>query len=287
MAGDLAAVNGRIQPVAEASINVLDLGFLRGVGAFETLRTYGGGCPHALGEHLRRLWEACAAFAVPPVVGEGELRKLLHEMHRASGHPELRVNLIVTPGVNTSGLFGAERPTWVVIAREVHAPPERDYEAGISAVTFTAARLLPTLKTTSYLVGRTGILLAERSGAQEAFYLDSDDRVTEGVTSNVVIRQGTVLSTPVDNCLAGITRAGLRPLAEGLGLSWQERAILRAELLLADEVWILSAVRELMPIVRVDGCAIGDGRPGALAGRLRHLYHERCVHEARTDAGLT
>ncbi len=286
MPQDLTIVNGRIMPAQEACVSVLDLGFLRGVGAFETFRTYGGGCPHALDEHLRRLWDSCAAFGVGPVVASQALRALLREVHRMSGHAELRVNLIVTPGINTSGVFGAEQPTWVAIARDVHAPPPEHYRDGVAAVTFAAARLLPLLKTTSYLVGKTGLMAAERAGAHEAFYLDKLGNVTEGVTSNVLIRIGTEVVTPVADCLPGITKAGIRPLVEAEGLRWRERALPLAELLKADEVWITSAVRELLPIVRVDGTAIADGRPGRWAMRLHERYHEHCVLQARRDAGL-
>lgn len=283
---DFFAVDGRVVPAEQAMVSVLDLGFLRGVGAFETTRTYGGGHPHALGEHLRRLWGSCAAFGVEPFVAEAELRALIAEIHRRSGHPELRINLIVTPGINTSGVFGAERPTWVVIARDVHAPADSAYRDGVSAVTFEATRHLPTLKTTSYLVGKTGLMAADKAGAHEAFYVDPAGNVTEGVTSNVLIVRGDQLITPVAQCLPGITKAGIRPIAEADGLRWMERTVSRDELYAADEVWITSAVRELLPVVRVDGRAIGAGSPGPRAKRIGARYRERCVAEARRDAGL-
>ena len=184
MPSDLFAVNGTVVPAAEAMVSVLDLGFLRGVGAFETWRTYGGGHPHALSEHLRRIWESAAAFGLEPFVSDDEVRRTVAEIHRRSGHPELRVNCVVTPGENVSGVFGAVRPTWVLIARDVHAPPESAYQDGVTAITFEARRHLPTLKTTNYLVGKTGLMLAEKSGAHEALYVSPEGYVTEGVTSN-------------------------------------------------------------------------------------------------------
>jgi branched-chain amino acid aminotransferase len=283
MSSDFFAIDGRIVPAEQATVSVLDLGFLRGVGAFETLRTYDGH-PHALPEHLRRLWESCAAFGVVPFIEERAVRRLIAEIRRKSGHDELRVNLVVTPGINTSGVFGAERPTWVLIAREVHAPPESAYRDGVAAVTFEASRHLPTLKTTSYLVGKTGLMQAEREGAHEAFYVDRAGHVTEGVTSNVLIVSSGAVVTPIVDCLPGITKAGLRPLAEAEGLRWHERTITRDELYAADEVWISSAVRELLPVVRVDGRAIGSGSPGPWARTLRERYRQRCVDEARRDA---
>jgi branched-chain amino acid aminotransferase len=287
MPEDFFAVNGRVMPAAEASVSVLDLGFLRGVGGFETLRTYGGGCPHALGEHLRRLWESCAAFGLAPVVDEATVRAVISEILLKSGHQELRVNFVVTPGINTNGVFGATaRPTWVVIARDVHAPPESAYRDGVGAITFNAARHLPLLKTTNYLTGTTGLMQAEKAGAHEAFYVGADGYVTEGVTSNVLVVQGRRVMTPVQDCLPGITKAGLRPLAEAEGLSWYECRLTCDDLYLADEVWITSAVRELLPVVTVDARRIGDGRPGPYARRLRATYHRACIAQARREAGL-
>jgi branched-subunit amino acid aminotransferase/4-amino-4-deoxychorismate lyase len=283
MTTDYFAVNGRVVPAAEATISVLDLGFLRGVGAFETLRTYGGH-PHALTDHLRRLWESAAAFGIAPFFSEGDVRRLLAEILQRSGHAELRANFVVSPGEHTSGVFGASTPTWVIIARDVHAPPESWYDHGVAAVTFEATRHLPTLKTTNYLVGKTGLALAEKAGAHEAFYVSGEGYVTEGVTSNVLIVQGKRLMTPVADCLPGITKGGIRPLAEAAGLTWYECNLTRDDIYTADEVWITSAVRELMPIVTVDGKAIHDGKVGPWAKRLRRDYRALCAADALRDA---
>lgn len=285
MPSDLFAVNGRIVPAAEASISVLDLGFLRGVGAFETFRTYDGH-PHALAEHLRRIWESAAAFGQKPFFGEADCRRVVREILARSGHPELRVNMVVTPGSHGDGVFGTSgEPTWVVIARDVHAPPESAYEHGLTAVTFQASRHLPTLKTTSYLSGKKGLELAAAAGAHEAFYVDEAGYVTEGVTSNVLVRQGLRVMTPAIDCLPGITKTGLRPIAEGLGLTWYECRITRDDVYTADEVWITSAVREVLPIVRVDGRAVADGKVGEWGRRLRRAYRDEAIASSRRDAG--
>lgn len=284
MPTDLFAVNGQIVTAAEATVSVLDLGFLRGVGAFETLRTYAGGLPHALGEHLRRLWESAAAFGLAPCFSDADARALIAKLHQQSGHEDIRVNLVVTPGINTTGVFGADTPTWVFIARAVHAPPESSYSEGVSAVTFDATRHLPSLKTTNYLVGKTGIQLAERSGAHEALYVTAQGYVTEGVTSNVLIVKGARVMTPVLDCLAGITKAGIRPLAVAQGLEWYECNLTRDDLYTADEVWITSAVREIMPVIRVDGRAIHAGVVGRWAKTMRGLYRQLCISDATRDA---
>ncbi len=280
---DFFAVNGRVVPAAEASISILDLGFLRGVGAFETFRTYAGH-PHALGEHLRRLWACAAMFDLAPCFSEGDVRRAVAEILARSGHRELRVNVVVSPGEHTAGVFGATRPTWVLIAREVHAPPDDWYANGVAVTTFDGTRPHPTLKTTNYLSGKRGLAAAEAVGAHEALYVDAAGHVTEGVTSNVLVLRGNRVTTPAAGCLPGITRAGLRPVAEAAGLSWEEAPLTRADLGAADEVWITSAVREILPVVRVDGQAVTAGRVGPWAKQLRQTYHHTCIEQARADA---
>lgn len=283
MPTDHFAVNGRVVPAAEASISILDLGFLRGVGAFETFRTYGGH-PHALGEHLRRLWECAATFDLSPCFSEAEARRAVAEILTRSHHAELRVNIVVSPGEHTAGVFGASKPTWVLIARDLHAPPGAWYADGVGVTTFDGIRPHPTLKTTNYLSGKRGLAAAEAQGAHEALYVDGQGHVTEGVTSNVVILRGTRVTTPHADCLSGITRAGLRTVAEAAGLQWEEAALTRADLAAADEVWITSAVREVLPVVTVDGRAVADGRVGPWAKRLRTAYHQACIDQSRAEA---
>lgn len=284
MPTDHFAINGIVMPASDARISVLDLGFLRGVGAFETMPTYGGGHPHAVAEHIRRIWESASSFGMKACFTEAEFRRTVHEIYVKSGHPELRINLIVTPGENLDGVFGGGIPTWVIIARDIHAPPISAYERGVTAITFEAERYLPTYKTTNYLTGATGIARAQAVGAHEAFYVNEAGYVTEGVTSNILIVKGKRVMTPVADCLPGITKAGIRPIAESQGLTWWECKLTRDDVYTADEVWITSAVRELLPIVTVDNHTIADGKPGPWAQKIRALYREACVSSAVADA---
>jgi branched-chain amino acid aminotransferase len=283
MTTDYFAVNGRVVPAAEATISVLDLGFLRGVGAFETLRTYDGH-PHAVAEHLARLWESAALCGIAPCTTEGEIRRLIAEIRQRSGHPDVRVNLVVSPGDHTAGVFGAGTPTWVLIARDLHAPPEAWYRDGVAVVTFLAARPFSGHKTTSYLSGRPGIARADAAGAHEALYRHADGTVTEGVTSNVLAVHGNIVTSPVSDCLPGITKAGIRPLAEAAGMVWRDADLTYDALLAADEVWLTSAVRELLPVVRVDGQTIGTGRVGTWATTVHAAYRQACYDHARADS---
>lgn len=282
---DMAVMNDLVMPLAEARVSVLDMAFMRGCGAFETLRTYGGH-PHELDRHVERLWEGGAAMGLEPFLPTATLRKALAQAHRASGYPETRVNMILSPGDHAGGVFGATDPRLVMLVRECVPYPDKAYREGHRLAIFDGERPLPELKTTNYMVGYEAMRVAKAIGAEEAVYRDPQGHITEGVTSNIHMLKDGVITSPDEGCLGGITREGLRPIAENMGLTWVDAAITTDALLAADEIWITSAVRELIPVVAVDNHPIGKGVPGTYAIELRKAYRQACLESARTDAGF-
>lgn len=281
---DVAAINGVITPLAEAHISVLDLGFLRGIGAFESLRTYAGQ-PYALAEHHARLSATCATLAIDTPWTATELRAQIAALVDAAGGGSLRVNLIVTPGNLSAGVFGSQGPaTVVMLAKPIPAPDPSVARDGIRAVTFAGQRALPEAKTTAYLTGRRGLAEATAAGAAEALYCDEQDLVSEGVTSNLCARFGDRVVAPERDTLPGVTRDALRHLAENHGLEWSSEDLPRTRLLAADEVWICSSIRELAPVVMIDQHPIATGRPGAWFARLAPALHQHCHDHAQLDA---
>ncbi|TVR39470.1 MAG: hypothetical protein EA402_14635 [Planctomycetota bacterium] len=281
---DLAIVNGAISPLEAAVIPATDLAFLRGCGAFETWRSYGGE-PHALGLHCQRLWSSAAIFGIEPFVSERELRQWLRQAREQHGYTEVKVNAVCSPGDHHEGVFGARNPRLVLIIRELHEPPSSWYETGVDIITWLGERTFPEHKTVNYLCGVPALAKAQASGAHEAIYLDAEGRLSEGVTSNIHARFGMTVRSPLHQCLDGITRRGIASIAQEMGLTWDEQGALRpGDLLAADEVWISSAIRELVPVVRIDGQQIADGRPGPFCQRLRQRYRSQCLDDALAEA---
>lgn len=282
-------INGQLLPLAEARISPLDLGFLRGIGVFETLRTYDGH-PHALADHLQRLWQAARVFGVSELFSEREARAWIRALRQLCPDSELHINIIVTPGIVGEGVFGTSGPaTWVLIARPLRPHPAAFYEQGLTVITHRVAaeeqRIFPTLKTTSYVSGFVPLARARAAAAHEALYVLPDGCLSEGVTSNVLLRRGDWVSTPpAHRCLPGITLSRLRPIAESLGLRWRSAELQLADLYSADEVWLSSSLREVLPVVRVDDRPIGDGRIGAWWPRLHAAYRQHCLESARAEA---
>ena len=210
MGQDYVILNGELVPANEAKVSIFDLGFLRGVGAFETLRTYGGH-PHGLDAHLDRLWQCAKELGMNPLFSASEARQSIAQLRTACGYDDLRVNMIVTPGANTDGLFGAEHPTTVIAARELKSPAQAMYDNGVAVVTFRGERHLPHLKTTNYLTAQTGHLVAQKAGAHEALYCSPQGRISEGLTCNVLLIRGDTVIDPEDEHLTGITMGDRAP----------------------------------------------------------------------------
>jgi 4-amino-4-deoxychorismate lyase len=266
------AVTGRglVDP-AEPVIRADDEALLRGRAAFETLRVYGGR-PFRVEEHLDRLTASAESIGLPPV--ERVRLQVLAGLilpKAARGDASLRLVWTAGPaGGPPSGLaLLSEIPEWIDAARERGS-------SGVSLLGVRAAVpwLLPGVKSTSYAVNMAAEAEAKRRGADEAVFVDGDGIVLEGTVTNVWWRKGGVLRTPSLELgiLAGVTRAALIELAPACGYRVEEDAYPLQDLLDADEAFTSSSVREVMPLVQIDGRALGRG-PAAdeLQQALREL----------------
>ena len=257
------AVTGRglVDPM-EPVIRADDEAFLRGRAAFETLRVYGGR-PYRLAQHLERLAQSASAIGLEPPDPDvlGELGTLAVS---AAGRDEHVLRLFWTP----SGLG---------LAMTSEIPPRSIElrEQGIRAVSLLWQRgeapwLLGGVKSTSYAANLAAESEAERRGADDAIFVDATGVVLEGPVTNIWWRRGTTLLTPsLDlGILAGVTRRALIELAPGAGLDVREGAFALADLAAADEAFTSSSVRELAPIVELDGAPV---RRGDACARLLDL----------------
>jgi 4-amino-4-deoxychorismate lyase len=244
------AGRGLVDP-AEPVLRADDEAVLRGAAAFETIRVYGGR-PFLLAEHLARLRFSAEALALPAPDGIEELVALV--VGSAPADHVLRLYrtsraLLVTAAALPDGLEEARARGVSLRTFEVGAPPP----------------LLGGAKTTSYGVSFAARREAEQAGADDAL-LVGEGLVLEAATANVWWRRGDELFTPATRpgVLPGVTRGFVRSLGPV-----HEGAFPLADLLAADEAFTTSSIREVMPVVAVDGAPVGDGRPGPAAARLQ------------------
>jgi 4-amino-4-deoxychorismate lyase len=269
------AVGGRgIVDPDEPVLNADDEALLRGRAAFETTRVYAG-TPFKLDEHLARLAGSGARIGLPPVDVE-ECESLARSALDAAGEAEAVLRLYWTAGREGSG-----RPTALALVSSIPEHLEEMRALGIKLIALPlglqadlrafAPWLLGGVKSTSYAVNMAAEAEAKRRGADDAVFLASDDIVLEGPVTNVWWRLEQVLYTPALELgiLAGVTRATLMTEAATLGYEVREGVFPLAHLATADEAFTSSSIREVMPVVELDGSPVGSGSPGEAAQELQ------------------
>jgi branched-chain amino acid aminotransferase len=278
----VVSIDGVVRRPEDATVSVFDRGFLYGDAVFEVFRTYGGR-PFALDEHLARLRRSAERVLIHLPVDEATLGREVDAALRAAGNDESYVRLVVTRGAGPLSLDPdtAERPLRVLIVEPVSPPPREAYVRGIALASVVARRAVDDTsaagaKVTNYLANLLAVKEAKSRGAQEALVVDHGGHVVEGASSNVFVVSGGRLATPPESAgiLPGITRACILRAAAAVGVPAEERAIPLDELRAADEVFVTSSIRELLPVVRVDGRAIGSGVPGPVARVLHRRFRD-------------
>ena len=264
-------LDGEYVPATEARVATGDAALLHGRGLFETLRARRGAV-YLLDRHIDRL-EAGAqvlAIAVPPAV-EG-LEAIVRELAERQCLEDARVRLTLTAGSES------EPSVLFVQARAVTDYPERLYEKGLSAHVASVRRNetspLARVKSLSCLDNLLAKEKARASGVDDAILLNTRELLAEGSTSNLfLIRAGRLLTPRVaDGALPGITRGAVMELADAAGFGIRELSLTMDDLRHADEAFLTNSVGGVMPLVLVDGSAVGGGSPGEVTGRLRTLY---------------
>ncbi len=248
-----------------------DEGFGRGRAAFETLRVYDG-VPFRLEQHLDRLARSAERIGLQ-APDLGVVRELGAEALEAAATPDAVLRLYWTagrPGGEPAALaLVSTVPDWI--------EPTRARGQRLVALTLprrTWPWLLPDTKSVSYATHIAAELEARSRGADDALFVDEDGIVLEGTVTNVWWREGTLLVTPslATGILAGETRATLLELADGLGYGVEEGEYPLTRLLGADEAFTSSSVREVMPVVELDGMAVARGpAAGELQTALRRV----------------
>ncbi len=260
-------IDGSEKTPENARVSVFDRGFLYGDSVFETLRTYGGR-PFALAEHLERLVESAARVFIDLPVPVSQLEREISTAIGESGYPECYVRVMITRGQGALGLdprFALE-PLRVMLVAPLRPPPLADYEQGISVVTYATTRVNDATpaagaKVGNYLVAVLANRKALEAGAKEALIMNAEGQIVEGATSNLFwFAQGKLFTVPVDaGILAGITRRHILEAARLLGWEVRETVPDLSELLNADGVFVSSSIREMLPVVCIDGVDVAGG----------------------------
>ncbi|MDP3421797.1 MAG: D-amino acid aminotransferase [Thiobacillus sp.] len=270
-----AYLNGDYLALADAKISVLDRGFVFGDGVYELVPVYSNK-PFRLDEHLRRLQGSLDGIRLANPHDAAGWRERILKLIDLQDFADQSLYIQVTRGVapRDHAFPKAATPTVFMFAQPLVTATPAQKAAGVCAVTAVDNRWLRcNIKAISLLAN---ILLRQQAvdaDCAETLML-RDGFLTEGAASNIfIVKDGVLLAPPPSNLmLTGITYDVVRELAVAHGMPHAVRAISEAELRAADEVWMTSSTKEIMPIVRLDGARVGAGVPGPLAQQMDALY---------------
>jgi branched-chain amino acid aminotransferase len=276
----VAWIDGRVVPLADARLPLTDRGFLFADSVFDTVRTYGGR-PLLLGDHLDRLRASAAAVFLPIPWTDAELIGIVDAV-LAAADGEASVRVIVTRGDGGAGLAFPEPqvPRLVVLGRPLQLPDPAAYRDGVALVrpadaAVKAGGVPAHVKSGSYLGNVLTLREARSRGGFEGLLRAADGTWSEATTSNLFAVRDGALRTPglADDILPGITRALVLAVARSLGIGAVEGPLTDADLDGADELFLTSSIKEVLPVCQLDGARVGEGAPGRVTRRVSAGFH--------------
>jgi len=270
-------LNGKLLPVEDAKVSVLDRGFIFGDGVYELVPVYSR-VPFRLEEHLVRLERSLGEVKIRNPYSRAQWRSHIHGLVDAQPFEDQGIYFQVTRGAaKRDHAFPKDvEPTVFMMANPLVNPPQAQVERGGAAVSAPDNRWLRCDIKSISLIGN--VLLRQLSAEAEAAetILFREGTLTEASASNVfIVKRGVIQSPPKSNLiLPGITYDVIAELARADKLPIEFKSITEDEVRSADEVWVTSSSKEVFPIVTLDGRPIGDGKPGPVFRRMYGLYQE-------------
>ena len=285
-------INGDVYPASEARISPLDHGFLYGDSVYETVRTFFGR-PFLLGRHLDRLQRSLdRVFLSLPLSRRDFESEILRTIEQVPIEEDVGARIVVSRGEGPLGLDITKcvSPSFLIYVfeldpaiRRVAAPLERSVGIVISKIRRNSPLALdPSIKSGNFLNNIFAYKDARDAGAHEAILCGSEGYIAEGTTSNVfVVKDGFVWTPHNYGILDGITRSIIFEEAEKEGIPIGETNIPPEALFSADEIFITSSIKGVVPVRTVNGKRVGDGVAWPLTERLVELYDARVEAECR------
>lgn len=273
-------IDGQFYDEANAKISVFDHGLLYGDGIFEGIRAYNGRV-FKLKEHIDRLYYSAKAILLTIPMTHAEISKAVVDTCRENGIRDGYVRLVVTRGVGTLGLNPnkCKKASIIVIAGSIQLYPEEMYQQGMAIVTVPTVRNLhsavnPAIKSLNYLNNILAKIEANNAGVEEAIMLNSEGYVAECTGDNIfILKDGKMFTPPLSaGALYGITRGTVIDLAKQHGIEVTEPNLTRYDIFNADECFLTGTAAEIIPVTKVDGRIIGDGKPGETTRKLIAAY---------------
>lgn len=275
-------LDGKLVNQEEAKVSVFDHAVLYGDGVFEGIRFYNNRV-FRLRAHLARLYDSARYIMLNIPFNREELTHAICDTIRESGLKDGYIRLVVTRGMGSLGLnpFSCPTPSVFIIADKISLYDQKYYDEGLDLVTSSVRRttpsaLSPQVKSLNYLNNIMAKMEAIQHGALEALMLNEQGNAAECTGDNIFIVKNNVVSTPpvIDGALDGITRRVVLEICTNLGIEVRECSINRYDITCADECFLTGTAAEVIPVSRLDGREIGDGKPGEITKRILLRFRE-------------
>jgi branched-chain amino acid aminotransferase len=276
-------LNGKLVDKSKAKISVFDHGYLYGDGVFEGIRSYNK-LIFKLKEHIDRLYESAHSIMINVPLRKEEMEKAIVETVKANKLKDAYIRVILSRGEGDLGLDPRKcqgNQTLVIIADKISLFPNKLYKEGMEIVTVPTVRNLceavnPQIKSLNYLNNVLAKIEAINSGHQEGLMLDHLGYVAECTGENIfVVKRGELFTPPqCMGTLRGITRDTVLDISKKLKIPTHEHVLTRHEFYISDESFLTGTAAEIVPVVKVDGRKIGDGKPGKIAKKIMDEFQK-------------
>ncbi len=275
-------LNGEFLPKERAVVSVFDHGLLYGDGVFEGIRAYHGRV-FKLSEHLDRLYDSARTVAMEMPLSKDEMQEVVLETLRRNNLRDAYIRLVVTRGVGDLGLDPKKCPKPFVfcIAASIVLYPEELYKKGLSVITVSTRRNIPTaciprVKSLNYMNNIYAKIESNLAGVPEAIMLNNEGYVAEATGDNIfIVKKGVLITPPAYvGLLEGVTRNAVLDIAREKGIPAVEKVFTLFDVYNADEVFLTGTAAEIIPTVMVDGRLIADGKPGKMTWELIAAFNE-------------
>lgn len=261
--------NNQFQNDKEAFLYATDLSIQRGYAVFDFFRTKYRR-PLFMQDHLDRFFQSAAAMHLQMKKSKDEIEIIIGELIDQSSFTDAGIRLLLTGGYS-SDTYNQGEPNLIISSTPLIAPPTTQYEKGYDVITYEHQRELPEIKNTNYVMGIWLQPLLKERKANDVLYFNNNI-ITEFPRANVfIITKEKVLITPSRNILYGVTRKQVLKLAKEF-IATEEKDITIKDLMQAEEVFLTSTTKKIMPIVKIDGQRISDGHPGAITKQLYQQF---------------
>ncbi len=274
----LVYLNGEFSPLGEAKISVMDRGFLLGDAVYEVIPVFSG-VPFRLAHHLNRLNNSLKAIKIPEPLEQKSWISIIEKLCAQFTDENQSIYLQVTRGISPTRdhVFPQDaKPTVFIMAKPVDMDTLPDPYQGVSAITIDDIRWRYCyIKATTLLANVLAKQSALEQDASEAILI-RDGNALEGAASNLfIVKDNNIITPPKsENLLPGITRDVILELANNHDLVVTESNISLDELGNADEIWLTSSVKEVVPVVTLDNQPVADGHPGEQWKKMKLLYED-------------